>query len=224
MMIQSDTYRNIRKHKWKVDPAWRDFCNTIVESQAHIIACARGKAQFLIDGEKGKQTVRKMGVGADMRDGFDYEFTVSFNIDQLSHNATVDKDNTHIFESRNVDSELTERDGEAIIKWANSSDALNMSSIKREESEVSEATELAIDDSTSLKDYITRIKNVVDSTLDGCADDESKNIMRGIIANKIKQFVKNDVGKPVADYRLVKDVNTAKSILVALDSIKEGNV
>ena len=224
--MDDDIVRYLQKYKktyWRVDPAWRNFCNCITQSEAHIIACARGKAQYVVDGEKGKQTVRKMGVGADMRDGFDYEFTISFNIDQTSHTAQVDKDNTHIFDGRNIDTILTEKDGISIIEWANSGSGKNMSEIKKEtemESDVQDdaPSGMALESNGSLSEYIAQIKNAVDEIVEN-ASDEDKKELRSIVASTIKKYVKNDAGKAVADYRLIKDINVAKTVLVALNNI-----
>jgi len=51
--------------------------------------------------------------------GFEYEFTATFIIDQKSSMATVQKDNTHLFENEG-DIKLTEAHGKKIIQWANS--------------------------------------------------------------------------------------------------------
>ena len=71
------------------------------------------------DEKTGKSAVQKLGVGAKQRDGFEYEFTCTFLIDQKTNAAETQKDNTHIFEGQGS-TILTEKHGEEIIKWANS--------------------------------------------------------------------------------------------------------
>lgn len=205
----------------KVDPHWNNFCRTIVASKAHIIACARGKSQYVVDGDKGSQKVKKMGVGADMRDGFDFEFTCSFNIDQQTHSASVDKDNTHIFDSRNVEKKLTKNDGVSLIKWANSDVAKTVSKkaeTAKVDTEIKKENKTS-DDTVTLSECITQIKSSVDNVLENCASDKDKTSMRGILAETIKKYVVDGKGNPVADYRLVKDVDTAKKVIEAIKNI-----
>ena len=104
----------------KVTPRHNKFINAIADSQIHIIATMRGKDQYEVSkDDKGKTSVQKLGVGAKQRDGFEYEFTCTFLIDQKTHCAEAQKDNTHIFESESS-TLLTENHGKKIIQWANS--------------------------------------------------------------------------------------------------------
>lgn len=104
----------------KITPRHNKFINAIADSPIHIIATMRGKDQYEVNKEaSGKTTVQKLGVGAKQRDGFEYEFTSTFLIDQKTNCAEVQKDNTHIFEHEGAVL-LTENHGEKIIKWANS--------------------------------------------------------------------------------------------------------
>lgn len=108
----------------KVTPRHNKFINAIADSPIHVIATMRGKDQYETskDEKTGKLTVQKLGVGAKQRDGFEYEFSVTFLIDQKTNTAEVQKDNTHIFEHEGP-TILTEAHGAKIIKWANSGDA-----------------------------------------------------------------------------------------------------
>lgn len=107
---------------WKnVTPRHDAFINAMASSPIHIIATMRGKDQYEMEqDERGKKSVKKLGVGAKQRDGFEYEFTCTFLLDLKSHVADPQKDNTHIFENA-TPSMLNESHGEKIIKWANSS-------------------------------------------------------------------------------------------------------
>lgn len=104
----------------KVTPRHNKFINSIADSPIHIIATMRGKDQYEMtkDDKTGKATVQKLGVGAKQRDGFEYEFTCTFLIDQKTNTAEVQKDNTHIFESQGA-TLLTETHGQKLIQWAN---------------------------------------------------------------------------------------------------------
>lgn len=104
----------------KVTPRHNRFINAIADSPIHIIATMRGKDQYETSkDDRGKVTVQKLGVGAKQRDGFEYEFTCTFLLDQKTNTAEVEKDNTHLFE--NIGPKvLDENDGRKIYQWANS--------------------------------------------------------------------------------------------------------
>lgn len=104
----------------KVTPRHNKFIETLADSPIHIIATMRGKDQYEIDqDEKGKKNIKKLGVGAKQREGFEYEFSATFLLDQKSNMATVQKDNTHLFEN-DGSIKFTEEHGVSIIDWANS--------------------------------------------------------------------------------------------------------
>lgn len=115
---------------WKyVTPRHDAFINKLASSPIHIIATMRGKDQYEMEkDDKGRTTVKKIGLGAKQRDGFEFEFTSTFTIDSKSHTAEVQKDNTHIFEN-DAAVVLTEDHGRKIIKWANDSDITPAASV-----------------------------------------------------------------------------------------------
>ena len=108
---------------WKnITPRHDKFIHAIADSPIHIIATMRGKDQYeMSKDEKGKTTVQKLGIGAKQREGFEYEFTCTFLIDQKTNCAEAQKDNTHIFENDGV-VKLTEDHGARLIQWANEGD------------------------------------------------------------------------------------------------------
>lgn len=104
----------------KVTPRHQKFINAIADSPITIIATMRGKDQYeMSKDERGRASVQKLGVGAKQREGFEYEFTCTFLVDQKTNTAEVQKDNTHIFDSEGP-TILTEAHGAKIMKWANS--------------------------------------------------------------------------------------------------------
>ena len=104
----------------KVTPRHNRFIEAIAESPIHIIATMRGKDQYEIEkNDKGKTTVKKLGVGSKQREGFEYEFTATFMIDQKTNMAEAQKDNTHIFDNETA-VQLSEEHGRKLIRWANS--------------------------------------------------------------------------------------------------------
>ena len=104
----------------KISPRHQRFVDAIANSPIHIIATMRGKDMYeMTQDEKGKKSIQKLGVGAKQRDNFEYEFTVTFLLDQKTNIAEQQKDNTHIFTGRSGVI-LSEEHGKKIIQWANS--------------------------------------------------------------------------------------------------------
>ncbi len=105
----------------KLKPKHKLFEDKILLSDIHIIACARGKAEWVMEDKDGKKVPKKVGLGANQDKQISFNYTVSFQLEQGTHFATADKDNTHLFEDR-IDV-LTEKDGEALYEWANNGKA-----------------------------------------------------------------------------------------------------
>lgn len=104
----------------KITPRHDAFMEKILQSPLHVIATVRGKDEYVMEDKNGKQVPKKVGLGYKQRDNIEYNYTVTFNLSQDTHVAEVMKDNTHLFEGRY--DVLTEKDGAAIYKWANSGD------------------------------------------------------------------------------------------------------
>lgn len=118
--LEAHTLAGGKYQDWaKVTPRHEKFLSVLAGSPIHIIATMRGKDQYDLEkDDKGKLSVKKLGVGAKQREGFEYEFTATFLIDQKNHIAEAQKDNTGIFEGE-VGAILSEDFGSRIIKWAN---------------------------------------------------------------------------------------------------------
>ncbi len=105
----------------KITPRHDAFMEKILQSPLHILCTVRGKDEYVLEEKNGKQVPKKVGLGYKQRDNTEYNYTVTFNIDQKTHVAEAMKDNTHIFEDRY--DVLTEKDGGKLFDWANSGDA-----------------------------------------------------------------------------------------------------
>jgi len=103
----------------KITPRHDAFTEKILQSKIHIISTARGKDEYILEERNGKQVPKKVGIGYRQREGLEYNYSIAFNIDQATHVAEITKDNTKLFENRYE--MLTEKDGEAMFEWANSS-------------------------------------------------------------------------------------------------------
>ncbi len=89
------------KFKGNTWAAWSDttprhqkFISAIIASPCHIITTMRSKTDTIQTEDK---KIKKVGLKEIQREGFEYEMTVSFNIDRETHYAMVGKDNTQIF-------------------------------------------------------------------------------------------------------------------------------
>ena len=158
----------------------------------------RGKDQYEVNkDEKGKTSVQKLGVGAKQRDGFEYEFTCTFLIDQKTNCAEVQKDNTHIFEHEGP-TLLTEKHGEKIIQWANSGEGYTPPVRKNEDT----AADASADELAAIKKEIITVCGAAGGT-------KNAELMAAL-----KTFVPS--GNPNA----IKDVDTAKQCLAKIKEIK----
>lgn len=105
--------------KWdKLTPRHNLFIEKIIRCNVHLFITLRGKDEYVLvtDESTGKSKPKKLGIGAQQRDGLEYECTAAFLIDQEKHVAEATKDNTHLFDGKcDV---LTEEHGKLLSKWA----------------------------------------------------------------------------------------------------------
>lgn len=105
----------------KLKPKHRAFMDKILTCPIHIIATSRSKDEWVLETDsKGRSVPKKVGLGSQQDKNITYEYTVSLVIEQDTHVAHADKDNTKIFDGRY--DVLTEKDGVALYEWANDSD------------------------------------------------------------------------------------------------------
>lgn len=101
----------------KITPVHRAFIDKIRESRLHIIATMRSKTDYALEqNEKGRASVKKVGMKSTQREGTDYEFGIIFDV-EINHYATATKDRTGLFAKRHpfiIDSET----GRELKEWA----------------------------------------------------------------------------------------------------------
>jgi hypothetical protein len=108
---------------WKeVTPRYNKFLDAIRYSKAHVICCGRAKQEHAMqEDDKGKKEVVKLGLGVQIREGFEYELTLGLEMG-MNHHAiagSLGKDRTGLF-SDSPPKILGEEDGAALLKWCNS--------------------------------------------------------------------------------------------------------
>lgn len=95
----SNSYMN-----WnKFTPEHTQFIESIKQCPIHVIATMRSKQDYILEQtDKGKSKPVKIGMAPVQREGFDYEFTLVFDV-QMDHKATASKNRTGLFEGKIVD-------------------------------------------------------------------------------------------------------------------------
>lgn len=103
--------------------AWSDttprhdaFVNKVLQSDVHIITCTRSKMETVMGEDK---KVKKVGMKDIQREGWEYDLTVSLNIDRDTHLASPSKDRTNLFEGKQP-FVITEATGKMIAEWCES--------------------------------------------------------------------------------------------------------
>ena len=189
--------------KWKtVTPRHDAFKEKILQAPIHIIATVRGKDEYVLEESNGKKVPKKIGLGYSQRDGLEFEYTVTLNLDQDTHHFSAAKDNTHLFEDRFE--LLTEKDGEAIWEWANSGDVVPAMPKKATVAVVEEPA-----GEPTLADLIAEIDTLAKAL-------PSKGITKILIADTIKGATGG-----MANYNNIKDITTAEIVLTALRQLED---
>jgi hypothetical protein len=89
------------------------FVNKVLQSPVHIITCTRSKTETVMTEDK---KVKKLGMKDVQRSGWEYELTVSLNLDRDTHTATASKDRTELFDKADP-FVITEATGKLIRDW-----------------------------------------------------------------------------------------------------------
>lgn len=100
----------------KTTPLYQKWLNKILNSSCHIISTMRKKQAYSMVTENGKTKVEKKGMEDEIRDGFDYEMTVAFEVVNDNHLARTSKDRTQMFDGK-PEFILTSETGRMIKEW-----------------------------------------------------------------------------------------------------------
>lgn len=110
----SNSYTNWRAAGDK----FADIIKAVLQSPVHLICCMRSKMDYVQDvDDKGKKTIKKVGMAPIMRDGIEYEFTTVFDV-ALDHRVSVSKDRSGLFVDKIF--QVTEDTGKLLEDWRNS--------------------------------------------------------------------------------------------------------
>jgi hypothetical protein len=113
-----------------VTPLHQRFIDAITQSSAHVICTARSKSEYVLVERNGKQTPQKVGMAPITRDGFEFEMSIHFEVDQ-THQVFCSKDRTGLF----MDGEpfrVTVETGKLIYNWCNQLTTINIGETVRQ--------------------------------------------------------------------------------------------
>lgn len=97
-------------------PRHDSFVQKVLQSRCHFITCTRSKMETIMTDDK---KVKKVGMKDIQREGWEYELTVSLNLDRDTHTAIASKDRTNLFEGK-TPFVITPETGKTIAEWCNS--------------------------------------------------------------------------------------------------------
>lgn len=188
---------------WReVTPLYNQLIDKILQCHMHVVSTYRGKKEYALEqGQNGKTKVAAKGVGAQFREGADYESTVYFEIDQ-DHMAFASKDRTHLFDGQYI---LISADtGRQIYEWLSTADQQPPEVVKTvapvAPAPVAEPVETAAGD-----DEIARAQGMVDEVIKaymaGVAPEE-----RATVADRVKAIC----GKK--NYKTVTDLDKLRAL------------
>jgi hypothetical protein len=143
-LIEANELLALAKFRGNTWSAWSQttprhdkFIQAVLQCPAHVITCTRSKTETVMGEDK---KVKKVGMKDVQREGWEYELTVSLNIERDTHMAIPSKDRTNLFEGKNPFI-ITEQTGIAIKDWCESGLADKTGDVKLREATT--VTELA---------------------------------------------------------------------------------
>ena len=94
---------------------FKGILDAVLQSKLHVICCMRSKMDYVQEkDDRGKTTIKKVGLAPIMRDGIQYEFTTVWDVDQ-NHQAQSSKDRTGLF-GDGIE-QITEGHGKRLLAW-----------------------------------------------------------------------------------------------------------
>lgn len=181
----------------KLKPRHNKMMEHILNAPIHVIATSRAKDDWVLEDKNGKQVPKKVGMGAQQDKDITYEYTVSLMLEQDTHIASSDKDNTHIFDGKY--DKLTEKHGKALYDWANKGDVPIQKPKPEEYKQVSESSE----------ELLKEIKKEIIQLCTELGGSKNADLMA-----TLKEYVPS--GNPNA----IKSSDVAKKCLEAIKGVK----
>jgi hypothetical protein len=109
-----------RYQDWaKATPLYQKWLNKILQSNCHIITTNRKKQAYNMITEGNRTKVEKAGLDDEIRDGYEYELTLAFDIVNSNHMVKASKDRTGLFVNL-PEFIITPETGSMILNWCQS--------------------------------------------------------------------------------------------------------
>lgn len=173
-------------------PRHQRLIQAIIASPCHVINTMRSKTDTIQTDDK---KIKKVGLKDIQREGFEYEMTVSFNIDRDTHCALVGKDNTRLFEGRDPFI-ISSEDGKKIIEW-NTSGAVDYSAIKSKI--MTELKRVYVNDKFDTKEQVeAKVKQA--TTLNLTESNYQKILDDLKVLIPIEKIIEPIINKPAEDF------------------------
>lgn len=121
LLESNDSLGGNKFQNWaKTTPRYQAWLSSILNSKCHVITTNRKKQAYELSKDaSGKTTVEKKGMEDQIRDGYDYEMTIAFEIINDGHLAKASKDRSSLFSER-PEFVITEEIGKEIMQWCES--------------------------------------------------------------------------------------------------------
>jgi hypothetical protein len=114
-----------RYQDWaKATPLYQKWLNKILQSNCHIITTNRKKQGYNMITEGNRTKVEKAGLDDEIRDGYEYEMTLAFEIINDKHMARASKDRTGLFVHL-PEFVISPETGRMILNWCQSGEEIN---------------------------------------------------------------------------------------------------
>lgn len=182
----------------KLKPKHRELIDKILTANAHIICCARGKDEWLLEEKNGKQVPKKVGLGSQTDKDISYEMMLSIQLDQDTHIAHSDKDNTGLWDENRY-SVMTAKDGEALYDWCENGVIPTTKPAK-----IQPSSEI-----TTPEDKITAVQNEIVEYCKKLGGTKNTDLM-----TTLKSYVSN------ANPKAIKDLDKAQECLEKIKAIQ----
>ena len=112
-----------------ITPIYQRYIDAIINSSCHIICALRSKTDYVMSERNGRQVPQKTGTAPMIRDGFDFEMSVAFDLDQ-QHKAFCTKDRTGLFQDKES-FVITPDTGRKLLQWCNNGEAISVDEVSR---------------------------------------------------------------------------------------------
>ena len=163
----------------KVTPRYNNFVDAILRCPVHIVATGRVKTDIaMIADSNGKTVLKKVGLKAIIRDGWEYEMTTCFDIEAGSHLAKVSKDRTGIFEGR-PEWVISSNDGDLLAQWADSGSEVIERPLSKDEF-LNEIVKYSRETKTSYQDSVKLFLSEGESDLGQVPESERRSRLKEV--------------------------------------------